>query len=109
MSARRLEDLRSGYPADATLQNLLTVLSGQLQLCARLPVYEWEAATDSHEESAAAFRGLAVAEQAHIDDLLRALEHHLATVRRRAAQEQGAAPRPEEFPMTRQVESNGGT
>jgi hypothetical protein len=70
MSARRLDELRRGYPTDATLQNLLTVVSGQLQLCARLPVYEYEAASDSHEESAAAFRALAVAEQAHVEDLL---------------------------------------
>lgn len=78
MSARRLDELRRGYPTDATLQNLLTVVSGQLQLCARLPVFEYEAATDSHEESAAAFRALAIAEQAHVEDLLVALRHHLA-------------------------------
>ena len=92
MSARRLDELRRGYPTDATLQNLLTVVSGQLQLCARLPVYEYEAASDSHEESAAAFRALAVAEQAHVEDLLVALRNHLAARARRPSRPEPPDP-----------------
>jgi rubrerythrin len=92
MSARRLEELRRGFPADATLQNLLTVVSGQLQLCARLPVYEYEAAHEAQEESAAAFRALAVAEQSHVEELLVALRHHLAAREARAAAERAPDP-----------------
>jgi hypothetical protein len=92
MSARRLEELRRGYPTDATLQNLLTVVSGQLQLCARLPVYEYEAASDAHEQSAAVFRALAIAEQSHVEDLLVALRHHLAAREARAAGEKVPDP-----------------
>ena len=84
MSARRLEELRRGLPTDATLQNLLAVVTSQLQLCARLPVYEYEAASDSHEESAAAFHALAIAEHSHVEDLLVALSRHLAAREARA-------------------------
>ena len=62
-ATRRLTDLRRAQPADATLKNLLGVLNAKLELCASLPVYEWEAASEGFHECARAFRDLADAER----------------------------------------------
>ena len=51
---------RAGSPISAALspptrrcRNLLGVLSAKLELCARLPVYEWEAGSEGHDDCAA--------------------------------------------------------
>lgn len=72
-----ISDLRGAQPADATLQNLLTVLSAKLELCSRLPVFEYEAGNEGHETSAAAFRKLADIERRAFNDLLVCLRSHL--------------------------------
>jgi hypothetical protein len=72
-----ISDLRRGHPADATLQNLLGVLSAKLELCSRLPVLEYEASNEGHEPCAAAFRQLAEVERRSLDDLLDTLHQHL--------------------------------
>ena len=77
LTARRLNELRRAHPADATLQNLLTALGAKLDFCARLPVYEYEAATEGHEDCARAFEVLAHAERAHVGELLNILRTHL--------------------------------
>jgi hypothetical protein len=74
---RRLTDLRRAQPTDATLRNLLGVLSAKLELCASLPVYEWEAGSEGHEDCAAAFRSLAEAERQSCNDVLNRLREHL--------------------------------
>ena len=51
--------LRRAQHADATLKNLLGVLSAKLDLCASLPVFEFEADTEGYPEGAAAFHDLA--------------------------------------------------
>jgi hypothetical protein len=76
-ATRRLTDLRRGQPTDATLRNLLGVLSAKLELCASLPVYEWEAGSEGHERCAAAFRHLAEAERRSCDEVLEQLRMHL--------------------------------
>ena len=53
-----INELR-GDPGDATLQNLLGVLTAKLDLCARLPVFAFEAGNAGHESCALAFRQLA--------------------------------------------------
>jgi hypothetical protein len=60
---RRLTELQLASPADATLRNLLGVLNAKLELCARLPVFAWEAGHDGHHELAASFTRLAEAER----------------------------------------------
>ena len=50
-ATRRLSDLRRAQPADATLKNLLGVLNAKLELCASLPVFEWEAGTEGYESA----------------------------------------------------------
>ncbi len=76
-ATRRLTDLRRGQPADATLKNLLQVLSAKLELCASLPVYEWEAGSEGYEECAAAFRDLADAERRSCNRVIDRLREHL--------------------------------
>lgn len=76
-AARRLSDLRKAQPGDPTLQNLLGVLSEKLDLCARLPIYEYEAGSQGHEASARAFRRLAEVERHAFDDLLACLREHI--------------------------------
>ena len=76
-AARRLSDLRRAQPADATLQNLLRLLSTKLELCARLPVFEYEAGNDGHARCAAAFRDLADVERQSFNELLVCLRDHL--------------------------------
>ena len=77
LTARRLNELRRAHPADATMQNLLTALAAKLDFCARLPVYEYEAATEGHEDCARAFEVLAHAERAHVAELLKILRTHV--------------------------------
>jgi hypothetical protein len=74
---RRLTDLRRAQPADATLRNLLGVLNAKLELCASLPVFEWEAGSEGHEDCAAAFRHLAEAERQSCSEILDRLRAHL--------------------------------
>jgi rubrerythrin len=85
MTARRLNELRRAHPADATLQNLLAVLGSKLDLSARLPVFEYEAATEGHEDCARTFEVLAHAERAHVNELLKVLRSHLDHSLTRAA------------------------
>jgi hypothetical protein len=75
---QRLSDLRRTGPADATLQNLLTVLAAKLDFCSRLPIYEYEAETDGHRLCARAFRKLAASEMQAFEELLASLREHLA-------------------------------
>ena len=84
----RLSDLRRGQPADTTLRNLLGVLSAKLELCASLPVYEWEAGSEGHTACATAFRDLAELERRTCNDVLEQLRTHLD---RRAAAAEGDA------------------
>jgi hypothetical protein len=72
-----ISDLRGAQPADTTLQNLLGVLSAKLELCSRLPIFEYEATNEGHEACAATFRQLADAERRSFDDLLVCLRRHL--------------------------------
>jgi hypothetical protein len=72
-----ISELRGAQPADATLQNLLGVLNAKLELCSRLPIYEYEAGNEGHEECAAAFRALAEVERRSFDELLDVLRRHL--------------------------------
>jgi len=76
-AGRRLSDLTRVQPADRTLQNLLGTLSAKLEICSRLPVYEYEAASEGHEASAVAFHELAELERRSFYDLLACLRVHL--------------------------------
>jgi len=73
----RLSELRRASPADTTVQNLLTALGSKLDFCVRLPVYEYEAASEGHVASASAFRALADTERESFTDLLACLQRHL--------------------------------
>jgi hypothetical protein len=74
---RSLSDLRRVHSTDSTLQNLLTLLKAELDLCARLPVFEYEAASEGHEDCASLLRNLAVAERGNVEELLKTLQLHL--------------------------------
>jgi hypothetical protein len=74
---RRLSDLTAAHPADRTLENLLRTLTAKLDLCARLPVFEYEADAEGHHASAEAFERLGIAERRAFDELLRSLRRHL--------------------------------
>ena len=77
VTARRLSELRRASAADATLQNLLTTLGAKLDLCARLPVFEYEAASEGNDASATAFRQLAESERDSFNALLVCLRAYL--------------------------------
>ena len=72
-----LRDLRRAQPADATLQNLLQVMSSKLELCRRLPIFEYEAGEEGHRACAATFRELAEIEQRAFTLLAACLRGHL--------------------------------
>lgn len=95
-AARRLSDLRSAHPADATLQNLLRTLSAQLDTCCRLPVHEYEAHAEGYEACAKTFNELAEVERRSFDDLLVCLRKHLE-----------ATKGPVSVPMSRAVAKRG--
>lgn len=73
----RLSDLQRSRAADATLKNLLSTLSGQIQTSAKLAVFEYEADSEGHKALAAAFRELGEVERASFDALLQYLRRHL--------------------------------
>jgi hypothetical protein len=87
-AARRLSDLRA-RPADATLQNLLATLSAKLDLCGRLPIYEYEADREGHDATAATFHGLLEAERRSFEELVLSLRQYLEAT---TASTAGGAP-----------------
>jgi hypothetical protein len=76
-AARVLTDLRSAQAVDPTLQNVLRLLSVKLDLCSRLPVFEYEAVQQGDEISARTFHDLAEVERQTVNDLLACLRIHL--------------------------------
>jgi hypothetical protein len=76
-TAQRLAELRRAHPHDATLQNLLAVLSVKLDLSARLPVFEYEADSEGFADTASFLSSLASAERDSLQDVLTSLRHHL--------------------------------
>jgi hypothetical protein len=87
---RRLSDLSAAHPADRTVENLLRTLTAKLDLCARLPVYEYEADSEGHYASASAFQQLGVTERRTFDELLRCLRAHLDEIDANRGKERGA-------------------
>ena len=73
----RLSDLQRSRAADASLKNLLSTLTDQIQTCARLAVFEYEAGSEGHKALAGAFHELAEIERASFDSLLEYLRRHL--------------------------------
>ena len=76
-ASRRLGELRRMQPADTTMKNLLALLTTKLELCAGLPVWEWEAGNEGHREQAAGFRALAAEERRSCIDIMEWLREHL--------------------------------
>jgi hypothetical protein len=76
-AARRISDLRREQPGDPTLQNLLALLSAKLELCARLPILEYEAKSQGHETCVRAFRRLAEVERESFNEMLVCLRRHI--------------------------------
>jgi hypothetical protein len=59
------------------MQNLLVLLTSKLELCARLPIYEYEAGSEGHAACAETFHRLADVERQSFQDLLTCLQSHL--------------------------------
>jgi hypothetical protein len=76
-TVQRLAELRLAHPRDATLQNLLAVLTAKLDLSSRLPVFEYEAESEGFSDTASFMSALASAERESLDDVLACLRHHL--------------------------------
>jgi hypothetical protein len=76
-AAQRLAELRRAHPHDATLQNLLAVVSAKLDLSARLPVFEYEADSEGFSDTASFMSALASAERESLEDILASLRLHL--------------------------------
>ncbi len=76
-TAQRLAALRRAHPHDATLQNLLTILSAKLDLSTRLPVFEYEADSEGFADTASFLSALACAERESLQDVLASLREHL--------------------------------
>jgi hypothetical protein len=79
-SHRRLSDLTAAHAADRTLENLLRTLTAKIDVCARLPVFEYEADSEGHHDAAEAFQQLALHERRAFEDLLRCLRAYLDEV-----------------------------
>ena len=75
--SERLNELRRTHTYDSTLQNLLAVLTTKLDLCARLPVYEFEADNAGLADAASFFSALASAERESVHELALSLRVHL--------------------------------
>ena len=73
----RLSDLQRARAADATLKNLLSTLTGQIQTSATLAVFEYEAESEGHPALAAAFHELGEIERSSFNALLASLRRHL--------------------------------
>jgi hypothetical protein len=78
----RLSNLRRAQADDPTLKNLLGILTTKLELCSRLPVFEWEAAHEGDANCAATFKRLAEEERRSCSYIIDCLQQHLE---RRAA------------------------
>jgi len=76
-TAQRLSALRRAHPADATLQNLLTVLNAKLDLSSRLPVFEYEADSEGFSDAASFLSALASAERESLQEVLASLRQHI--------------------------------
>jgi hypothetical protein len=76
-TAQRLAELRRAHPHDATLQNLLAVITAKLDLSARLPVFEYEADSEGFSDTASFMSALASAERESLEDILTSLRQHL--------------------------------
>jgi rubrerythrin len=76
-TVRRLSDLTAALPADRTLQNLLGLMSSKLELCSRLPIFEYEAANEGHEAIATSFHDMAEDERRSFTELARCLRRYL--------------------------------
>jgi rubrerythrin len=76
-AAFRLSKLQRSRAADATLKNVLSTLSGQIQTCANLAVFAYEADSEGHQALAGAFRNLVEVEQASFNTTLECLRRHL--------------------------------
>jgi hypothetical protein len=76
-TAQRLAELRRAHPHDATLQNLLAVITAKLDLSARLPVFEYEADSEGFSDTASFMSALASAERESLQDVLASLRKHL--------------------------------
>jgi len=76
-TAQRLAALRRAHPVDATLQNLLTVLTAKLDLSTRLPVFEYEADSEGFPETASFLSALASAERESLLEVLASLRQHI--------------------------------
>jgi hypothetical protein len=72
-----LGDLRRVQPADATTKNLLALLTAKLEICAGLPVWEWEAVNEGHERCAATLHDLADTERRSCTRVMECLRIHL--------------------------------
>jgi hypothetical protein len=89
----RLSDLRRGQPADSTTRNLLVLMTDKLELCARLPVYEHEAASEGHARCAEMFSRLAEVERKSFNDLLTCLRGHIDVAHQGGEERPAAQPR----------------
>lgn len=76
-TTRRLSDLTAALPADRTLQNLLGLMSSKLELCSRLPIFEYEASNEGHDACATAFHEMAEMERRSFSHLVTCLRRHL--------------------------------
>lgn len=76
-TAQRLAELRRAHPYDATLQNLLAVVTAKLDLSTRLPVFEYEADSEGFPDTASFLSALASAERESLQEILVSLRQHL--------------------------------
>jgi hypothetical protein len=90
--SERLNELRRTHPYDSTLQNLLAILTTKLDLCARLPIYEFEADNAGLADAASFFSALASAERESVHDLAQSLRVHLDRAQGRFAAADEASP-----------------
>ena len=83
---RTFDDVRTAYPRDSTLKNLLLLSNERLEECGRFAIFAYEAQREGFELAGALFERLAAGSRADAEALLSVLQRHLAETESRRPQ-----------------------
>ena len=88
---RTFDDVRTAYPRDSTLKNLLLLSNERLEECGRFAIFAYEAQREGFEQAGAVFERLAAGSRADAEALLSVLQLHLAETGSRRTQSSTAS------------------
>ena len=73
----RLSDLAGARPGDRTFENLLRALTAQMDLCASMTLFRYEAQLEGHRAAVDAFDRVSRTERCAFEQLAACLQTHL--------------------------------